>query len=829
MKSKATTVLAALFLAGLGSSQVCAQVSPARPRVRQAVDNTRRVVLKGRTHPLAQPEFDRGPAPDRLAMDRILLVLRRSPEQAEELAALLEEQHDPASPNFQQWLTPEEYGRRFGPAEEDVHAVASWLMSQGFQVDDISRSRMAIEFSGTAATVQRAFHTRIRQFAVNGAEHWANPTDPEIPQALEPVIEGFASLHNFHSRPQVVLAGAAVRAEELSSPLTNMGNGQHWLSPADYATIYNIKPLYAAGINGAGATIAVVGRSNIDVQDVADFRKIFGLPANPPQVIVNGPDPGQVKGVELSEAVLDVTWAGAVAPNATVKFVVSKSTATTDGIYLSAKYIVDHNLADVMTVSFGACEAAHTSDKAMITALAQQAAAQGITFVVSAGDSGSAGCDAPASAKATKGLGVNYLASTPYNVAVGGTQFNDAANPSKYWAGQNGANLGSALSYIPEKVWNESCEKSQTGCATPNLWAGSGGASIWHGKPSWQAGVPGIPNDGKRNLPDVSLTAAVHDPYIICMSGGCRASTPTFNLSGGTSAGAPAFAGMMALVKQKTGARQGQANTVLYALASKQVYTQCNGSAGTPASTCVFQDVTVGHNAVPGVSGYGAAGATYTAGTGYDLATGLGSVNAYNLVSQWTSAKYAPTTTSLTVSPSGISAGGSATVSVIVSPRSGSGKPSGTVAVTASTGRKLADLKLSGGAAIATVSDWPGGTYTVTAAYAGDGTYSPSSSAAVGVTVAEPKPSQPVINSVSPSQVRAEQQATLVVNGSGFQPGLAAYVWVGGEYYEMTPASVASTQVKFGVIMGGPGPYTAWVLIMNPDGLHAFGRFEVVN
>jgi subtilase family serine protease len=386
---------------------------------------------------------------------------------------------------------------------------------------------------------------------------------------------------------------------------------------------------------------------------------------------------------------------------------VSKSTNTSDGVLLSELYVIEQNRADILSISFGACEAANRGAAAAISAMAQQAAAQGISVVVASGDSGSAGCDVASATTATGGLSVNVLASNPYTTAVGGTQFNDTGAPSQYWSAANGAGYASAISYIPENVWNESG-------ASAGLWASGGGASAIYSKPAWQSGAPGIPIDGKRDLPDVSLTAGTHDGYLVCMLGSCRSGG--LYLVGGTSASAPAFAGMLALVRQTVRGRLGIANTVLYRLAAGQ------NNAG------VFNDVTAGTNAVPGSSGY-------AAGAGYDLATGLGSVNAYNLATQWPAAAFSPTTTALTINPKSFAAGTSATVSVIVAPKNVAGKPSGTVSLVSSTGRTIATYPLSGGTAVMNEGSYPVGTYTVIAHYSGDATYAPSDSAPVPVTV----------------------------------------------------------------------------------------------
>lgn len=572
-------------------------------------------------------------------MERMLLVLTRSGQQEIAVRNLLDRQQDRSSSLYHHWLTPQEFGQQFGAAEQDVQTVTAWLQSHGFQIARVSNGRSIIEFSGTAAQVQEAFHTEIHKYVVRGKVHWANATDPEIPSALASVVAGVATLHNFSKRPQLIRSNGVFQ----KSPEFTTSSGSHTLAPADYATIYNINPVYSAGISGAGATIAVVGRSNINLQDIASFRSTFNLPANPPQVVVNGADPGDLGGDEEAEAVLDTSWAGAVAPGAAIKLVVSKSTNTTDGVDLSEEYIIDHNLGDVMTESFGNCEASYTAaEAAAISSLAQQAAAQGITYTVASGDSGAEGCDDPSSETTANGpVSVNILASTPYTIAVGGTQFNERGNDAAYWQSSNASNGGSAISYIPEDVWNESCTAGQcTAGNSPGLWAGGGGASTLFSKPAWQTGVAGIPNDGARDVPDVSLTAAGHDAYLLCIDGSCtpnKTGRISFQGYSGTSAATPSFAGIMALMVQRSGSRLGQAAYVLYGLAASEALGSCNASSASalPAANCIFNDVTSGNNAVPGESGFGTSAARYQAGSGYDLATGLGSVNVANLAENW--------------------------------------------------------------------------------------------------------------------------------------------------------------------------------------------------
>ena len=812
-----------------------AQQTTIPPRVTEAVDVNKLVTLRGNTHPLARPEFDRGAASDSQPIRRMLLVLQRSPGQQAELRRLLDEQQVKSSPNFHRWLTPGEFGQRFGPADADIQAVTDWLASQGFEVSRVAAGHTVIEFSGTAGQVGRAFHTEIHKYAVNGEEHaeaWANASDPQIPAALASVVKGFASLNNFPRTPMIRPLGTFRRSKATGevrplftfrcSPVsatcsTVWGRSTlYGLGPTDFATIYNLLPLWNAGTDGLGQTIAIVGETNINPQDVADFRSMFGLPANSPNIILDGPDPGVLPDEE-AEGDLDVQWAGAVAQGATVDFVVSQTTEASAGIDLSALYIVDNNLAPVMSESYGACELfLGDGGNAFYNSLWEQASAQGITVMISAGDSGSAGCDPhPSTAiAASYGAMVNGIASTPFNVAVGGTDFNDANALSTYWnPGNVPLSQSSALSYIPETTWNDTCASAgpPSQCFSPasdgrDLVAGSGGPSTVYSKPSWQGGF-GVPSDLVRDLPDLSLFAGDGlnaSFYVICQmdaSGNAGGSTSSCDLNspfldflgaGGTSASSPAFAGIMALVNQKYG-RQGNANYVLYKLAA-QSGASCNSdSSAVSNSSCIFYDVndtlaTSGNNSNnsvacvggtancsnPAAGGYGilvanpsatTLTAAWTTTAGYDLATGLGSVNAANLVNNWTQANFTSSTTTLSLSttpatsPLTLKHGQPLNVNITVAPTAplvGPAAPTGDVSLLAQTSNSQGNspttaagmFPLSSGSASGTSNLLPAGTYDVTAHYAGDGTFGASDSSPLQVTVSKEN-SQPQLGLVT--------------------------------------------------------------------------------
>jgi len=643
------------------------------------------------------------------------------------------------------------------------------------------------------AQVEEAFHTQIHHYLVGGELHMANASDPQIPAALAPVVAGVNSLHDFFKRP--IAHSLKSLAETGGAPEFNASGGGNLVAPGDFWTIYNATPAINAGTTGAGVTIGIVGRSDILASDIATFRTTYlpGYPNNFHQII-NGADPGDVSGDD-SENTLDVEWAGATAPDATIKLVVSETTETTDGVDLSAQYIVDHNLADVVSASYGECEAAlGATEDAFLASLWEQAAAQGITAAVSAGDEGSAGCDNPDASNdpsnptvAQYGLQVNGLASTPYNVAVGGNEF---YNESSSWnSSMSSIPLPdtSAIGYIAEEAWNESCAPDDPSCtpATASLWAGSGGVSScvtfdaqqnclagWP-KPSWQSGVYGIPSDGARDLPDVSFTAAGHDAYLIEWQGALYS-------VGGTSVSSPSFAGVMALIDQKTGIRQGQANYVLYQLAANEYgsagapnatnLASCNGASGSSvASTCLFYDVTTGTNAVPCAGGTPNCSATssgtygilsgYNAAPGYDLTTGLGSLNITNLVNEWTSVG---NVLSLTVQ-------GPGTVAIADNSKNSQVTCAGACQVSFTNG---ASATLS-----ATPS--PGATFTGwSGACTGTGTCSLTMNSGLSVTATFTNP-LPVLTSLLPVSTPAGGAAFLLtVNGSSFD-GNSVVRWNG--------------------------------------------------
>jgi subtilase family serine protease len=581
--------------------------------------------VRGHIHRLAQARFDHGQVGDLFQLNDVMMMFKPTAEQQAALNSLLEEQQNPSSPNYHHWLTPDEFGDRFGMSTAELTKVTTWLQERGFTLHEIPPSRNWIAFTGTARQMREAFNLRIHEYFVNGQTHYAAANEPSVPAEFADRVLGFRSLHNFRAKSR------------LRKPkFTDTTTGLHALAPDDFATIYNIHAVYNNGVTGAGQKIAIMGQTDIQLQDIRAFRAAGGLPASDPQVILvpGSMDPGISNG-DIDEASLDIEWAGAIARDATIVYVNSNDVFAT-----SLPYAVSQNLAPVISVSYGDCEANWTiADRNTLTAVAQQANAQGITLSAAAGDAGAADCDGdfPARLVARLGLSVDLPGALPYFTAVGGTEFSEPGSvwspdhnfggfPGKgnpiYWTTSNNGTNGSALSYIPEFAWNDTLFDGA-------LSATGGGRSAVFPKPSWQV-APGVPNDSARDVPDVSFSASVDiDPYLLCSQGSClngfRASDSSLNFVGGTSLGAPSFAGVVALINQATNSRQGNVNATLYKIART-----------TPA---VFHDILQSGNQVPcrasspdcPSSGF----LGYTATPGYDLTTGLGSINVFQLLQVW--------------------------------------------------------------------------------------------------------------------------------------------------------------------------------------------------
>jgi subtilase family serine protease len=612
--------LAALWLVLSGPAAIKAQRQPSRPRIVDRVDENNLYRLTGNTRPEANATNDRGLVADDLPMDHMLLQLRRSPEQEQAIQQFIDQLHDPQSANFHQWLTAGQIAQRYAPAQEDVDKVTTWLESHGFTVNVVYSGRMLVDFSGTAGQVREALRTEIHRLRVNGQEHIANMSDPQIPAALAPVVGGVVSLHDFMPH--------TMRKAHPDYTITSSGMASQAVVPADLATIYDFNPLFKSGITGQGQTIAVVEDSDLySTEDWTTFRSTFGLSKytsaslttvhpEPSSGVTNCRAPGVNS--DDGEAISDAEWASAAAPSAAIVVASCGNTRATFGGLIAMQNLLESaKPPSIVSISYGECEAENgASSNAAFNTIYQQAVMEGVSVFVAAGDEGAASCDAGASA-ASHGIGVSAYASTPYNVAVGGTDFGDtfAGTVSTYWNSTNSPIYGSALSYIPEIPWNDSCASSvlatyngftatygtngfcnsesarqqglqevaagsggPSGCATgtPSKNGAVSGTCAGYAKPSWQSAA-GNPSDAVRDIPDVSLFAADGiwgHFYVTCYSdlrnGGAPCTGPPSNWAGagGTSFSSPVLAGIQALVNQKHGA-QGNPNYVYYKLAAK--------------------------------------------------------------------------------------------------------------------------------------------------------------------------------------------------------------------------------------------------------------------
>jgi subtilase family serine protease len=695
-----------LRVSALGLALALVGYAQAPVLITQPINENLLVTLAGNVRPEATAANDRGPVPDSTPMQHMLLQLQRSPQQEQVLVQLIDQLHNPKSPNYHQWLTAAEFGQRFGLAQADLNTISGWLESHGFQVN-VYPNGMLIDFSGTAGQVRGAFHTQIDNLLVNGTPHTANMTNPEIPSALAPAVAGIVSLHNFWPQPMNTPKG--------NYTVTGNGFTDYLVGPGDLAVIYNINPLFKEGVVGKGQTVVVVEDSDIySAADFTDFRSTFGLnrfstgnlvTVNPPSSGTNNClDPGA--NGDDNEAEIDMEYASASAPGATIEVASCADTATFGGI-IAMDNILNASATppSIMSMSYGECEAYNgASANASFNSAFQQAVTEGVSVFVSAGDANAAGCDRGAQA-AAHGIGITGWGETPYNVSVGGTDFADTymGTSNAYWSPTNTQFDASAESYIPEIPWNDSCAgrllanffgytatfgtggfcNSAEGGGFLDIIGGSGGPSACatgvptiaglvsgscagYPKPSWQTGVVGIPADGVRDIPDVSLFASNGfwgHYYPVCYTdpfgGGvpCSGAPSTWPGYGGTSFSSPIMAGIQALVNQVNGGAQGNPNYVYYQLAATEYGASgnaaCNSTKGrTAASTCTFYDVTLGDMDVPCVLGvddcfkpsgiYGVL-STYTSiyrpayGTnvGWDFSTGIGTVNAYNLVHNW--------------------------------------------------------------------------------------------------------------------------------------------------------------------------------------------------
>jgi len=621
------------------------------------------------------------------------MVLARSPEQQAALEQLLVDQKNPASPEFHHWLTPTEFGQRFGLSKSDILSITNWLAAQGLRINYVSPSRTFIGFGGSAAAVGQAFGTEIRDYSVKGEARVSVSSDPVIPAPLSPVVKAIRGLYTIDDRPQHMMT-----VPQAAGPNLTLVNGAHYMVPSDFSKIYDA----VVSASGYQQTIGIVGRSRTNFEDFNNFNSVtegyFQLPTEVVPTSFGGVDPGPAytttppKGVSLgeqSEATLDVTRAGSIARNANLLLVVA--TNASGGIAADAQYLIQTSPVpvQVINISYGACEAqAGQSGVDFWDSLFEQAAAEGISVFVSSGDSGASGCEqaftTPVASPAA--ISPNYICSSSYATCVGGTQFNDTATPSQYWGASNGNDLSSALQYIPEGAWNQPTDSQ----GNSQVVGTGGGVSAFIATPKWQKG-PGVPAARTgRYTPDVSFSGSCHDPYFACMAAAGAScvtdSSGSFYFVGfcGTSASAPSMAGVAALLNEKMQFSQGSLNPQIYALAANQPSTFHDTTPSSSGVTsCDIHTPSMCNNSTPGPASLTGGQAGYALTSGYDMATGVGSVDIADLLANFASALPLPT---VSITPSAQTIRVSDPLTLTVNVDGGSGQPTatGTIRLTSS-------------------------------------------------------------------------------------------------------------------------------------------------
>jgi hypothetical protein len=742
-------IVVAIF--SVGSGVLRAQTT--QSRISQEITSSSATSLRGSVNPNAKTQFDIGRVSGSTRLGGVTMYFKPAAEQQAELDELVKEQQTPGSPNYHKWLTPAEYASRFGLTDSDIVKVKSWLEEQGFTVDRISNSHSSITFSGTAAQAESAFKTEIHNYQIGSEKHFANNAQIAMPVALSGVVQSVRNLDDFRPKSfaRFHKQQMSVSASGTKPNFTSSQSGNHYLQPEDVAVIYDIKAAYNAGYTGTGQSIAVVGQSEVEVSDIEAFQNAAGLTVKDPTlVLVPSSGTAAVSSGDEAESNLDLEYTSGIAKGATIYFVYVGNNQNYS-VWDALQYAVDTKIAPIISMSYGACESdLSSSDYSTLESILEQGASQGQSIIVAAGDDGSTACYADVSnntlTSTEEALAVAYPASSAYVTALGGTEFPSAdvsSSNTTYWESASGSDVTtSALSYIPEQVWNDdSATNGQEYGAEYALAAGGGGTSTLTKRQSWQTGVTGISSSTDyRLVPDISLnSSAENGGYLYCTSdtsawssgqqASCNSgfrdlSTQSLTVAGGTSFAAPIFAGMLAIINQKENSTgQGLVNPTLYTLAA---------NSSTYASA--FHDITSGSNACNAGSSYcSSAGASeYKATTGYDEATGLGSVDFYNLLTAWpasSSSSLEATTTALAAANSTPSSGAGDTITITVSPLSSSiaTTPTGTLTIAVDGTTETSSLALSNGSATYSFSSTTSGAHVVTATYSGDSTFAPSS------------------------------------------------------------------------------------------------------
>jgi len=774
-----TLAMAALIFLLSGCALALAQAAP--DRVTREINLQSVVSLAGSVNPRTATKYDIGIVSTGTKVNGMTLYFKPSADQKSELDALVKAQQTPGSASYHKWLTPAEYASRFGLSDNDLARVKSWLEQQGFSVDRVSNSRNAISFSGTAGQVESAFQTEIHNYKIDNLTHFANALPISVPTALSSVVQSVRNLDDFRPKPHVRFRTA--QSSKVSPSFTSSQSGSHYLTPKDVATVYDINAAYNSGYTGTGQSIAVLGQSKIVVSDIENFQSAAGLTVKDPTlVLVPSSGTAAVSSGDEAESDLDIEYSGGIAKGATI-YLVYVGNNSNYSVWDSLQYAVDTKIAPIISMSYGACEPdLSSSDYSTLESILEQGASQGQSIVVSSGDSGSTGCYSDLTTNSTptsteEELAVDYPASSAYVTGLGGTEFPSAdvsSTNTTYWESASGSDaVSSAKSYIPEQVWNDdSSSAASSDGAQYAISSGGGGTSTLTAKPSWQSGVTGIPSGSYRLVPDISLDSSADNAgYLYCSSdstatgitGSCSngfrdSNDKNLTVAGGTSFAAPIFAGMLALINQKENSTgQGLVNSTLYTLAA---------NSATYASA--FHDITSGGNECSVGSSYcsSAGESKYYATTGYDEASGLGSVDLYNLLAAWPSSSGSSldaTTASLSAASSNPSSGASDVITITVAAQSGSvtTTPTGTLTVTVDGTTETSSLALSSGSATYTFSSTTSGSHVITATYSGNSSFA-SSTGSVTVTIG---------SSSSGSGSGGSGSSTLTVTPSGGYTG----------------------------------------------------------
>lgn len=749
------------------------------------------------------------------------LVLKPTDAQAAALQQLLADQQNPSSPKYHQWLTPQTFGEQFGLSDADLAIVKDWLTSKGFTVDEVAPSRNRIVFSGTASAVESAFTTTLQRFHRADQDYFENNTAISLPQSLAGVVSGITGISSYHIQPPV-------HAPQAVSPQFTNSAGTHYIVPWDFRQIFGMNTLISQGFDGTGIKIGVIGQSSVDSNQLTYFQQKTGQTVKLPTMLLipNTGNSGQYSVGDEGESELDLEYASGSAPGATVLFIYT-GLGKNSGVFDAMIYAVTNNLAPILTLSYGGCEASNKAyAQSTMEPVLAQASSQGQTILVSSGDQGAASCEPSSNntTTATGGLSVSYPASSPNVTAVGGTQLNSDA--STYWSSSNNSYGGSAIGYMPETSWNDTVSYKA-------LSASGGGASNVFTKPSWQTGT-GVPSANQRYVPDVAFPSAIMEhPYIVCTVGtypcngtaalGSGSSAGGGSLIGGTSAAAPNFAAMLAIVEQALGGYAlGNINSQLYTLA-----------AGSSASS-IFHDITTGNNIVNCSGGSTGCSSTtvgttgtmgYNAGVGYDEVTGLGSIDASGLTAGLKSSitsttKRTPVVTvvAATTTPTG---GATDAISITVAgPATGTPTPTGTVTLTID-GTAGSPITLVSGAAsytytvpACTITTSTTCSHIITATYSGDTNY------IVGTgTIALSVPTTGVVTSGSISLNPAAATLTVTAGNTGTDVITVSSTGFAGSITFKVASSVAISNACYtlpgGTITAGSQATTTFTIYTN--------------